>query len=77
MALTFTTDDWYYTKDRLEKRLAEFRNITESPDKTYKEKLIATGKILLAKELLNMPNQVLLETLAAAKHQPQPKRVNK
>lgn len=59
--LNFLSDDWKFIKDRCEKRLLDFRNILENPEKTYKEKLVANGRILAYREVLNMPQSASAE----------------
>lgn len=55
MAVNFRSDDWLYVKKVLEEALTNQRAILENVEKTYKEKLVATGDIKRIKTLLNLP----------------------
>lgn len=55
--ITFLTDDWKLVKDYCETQLNNQRNLMENPEKTYKDKLIANGKIIALKELLTLPQR--------------------
>lgn len=61
----FSTDDWKYVKDQLEKKLKSAREGLEQPDCTPEATLIFRGRIALAKEILKLPDTVLL-TLQSA-----------
>lgn len=60
MSVNFRSDDWIYVKKVLEEALQNQRAILENAEKTYKEKLIATGDIQRIKTLLNMPQMPYL-----------------
>jgi hypothetical protein len=62
--VNFFSDDWKFVKEFAERRLTDFRNILENPDKTYKEKLIANGRILAYREFLNLPQSAKLADAA-------------
>ena len=53
--VNFQSDDWAFVKDHVENLLKDYRTFLENPDKTYKEKLIANGKIIALKLVLNLP----------------------
>lgn len=62
MAVNFQSDDWHFAKQFCDKRLVDFRRIMENPDKTYKENLIALGRILAYREFLNLPTSAFSES---------------
>ena len=58
MSVNFKSEDWEYVRVIVERTLENQRAILENPEKTYKEKLVANGQVLLAKTLLNLPQSL-------------------
>lgn len=64
MAMEFTSGEWKFIKQEVEKAIENQRKLLEMLDKTYKEKLVATGQILAYRKVLNLP-QTLQDASAA------------
>lgn len=53
--VNFRSEDWIYVKSEIERLLQNQRDVLENPAKTYKEKLLANGQVLVLKTLLQLP----------------------
>lgn len=55
--ITFHEEVWLYVKSRAEEQLKNQRDKLENPETTFKESLLAKGRILALKSILNLPHE--------------------
>lgn len=53
--VTFQSGDWLYIKECIEKAIAHQRSQLENPTTTYRETILARGRIVALKQILNLP----------------------
>lgn len=59
MAVNFNDDTWKYVAALCEKGIAEQQSLCVQPERTWEEVLVARGKYLALKQILNTPQQLL------------------